>query len=99
MHNNSKHVTTTNDSESAKSDEKSGAVVDKNEERSSNFSGTSHSDIRVVLATALERVRDSSGAYVSVRVLLDSGQFNWTVLLDSFSNNHGVCEEVGFATF
>jgi len=49
--------------------------VGKSESRSSSpsFSDTSHSDIRVVLATALVRVRDSSGADMLIRVLLDSG--------------------------
>lgn len=75
LHINVKHVTNMTDTESAKFDEKSGAVVDKNEGRSSSpsFSGTSHSDISVVLATALVRIKDSSGTYISVRILLDSG--------------------------
>ncbi|KAL4131322.1 hypothetical protein QTP88_008654 [Uroleucon formosanum] len=71
LHIDNRHVTSTNIIHSYKS----GTVVGKSEGRSSSpsFSGTSHSDIRVVLATALIRIRDISGADVLIRVLLDSG--------------------------
>ncbi|XP_022182590.1 uncharacterized protein LOC111042326 [Myzus persicae] len=40
---------------------------------STNFSGAVKSDVSVVLATAIVRIRDHSGALVPVRALLDTG--------------------------
>lgn len=96
LHINVKHVTNMSDTESAKFDEKSGAVVDKNEGRlsSPSFSGTSHSDISVVLATALVRIKDSSGTYISVRILLDSGSQVSAITTECFKTR---TEVVGLA--
>ncbi|XP_050066536.1 uncharacterized protein LOC126555682 [Aphis gossypii] len=75
LHIDAKRGLTTNSIDLAKSDNKSGTAINKDEDSSTSpsFSGASQSDIRFVLATALVRVRDSSGEYVVIRVLLDSG--------------------------
>ncbi|XP_050065960.1 uncharacterized protein LOC114132842 [Aphis gossypii] len=75
LHIDAKRGLTTNSIDLAKSDNKSGTAINKDEGSSTSpsFSGASQSDIRFVLATALVRVRDSSGEYVVIRVLLDSG--------------------------
>lgn len=62
--------------DSSKLDEQiTNSTSEVNEERSasSSFSGTTQSDMRVVLATAVVRVCDNKGNYVLIRILLDSG--------------------------
>lgn len=49
------------------------STMNENGFSSPSFSGTAQSDMRVVLATALVRIKDQTGNYVPIRILLDSG--------------------------
>lgn len=62
-----------NSNDTATSGENVTSGANVNPALSPNFSGTMQTDMRVVLATALVRIRDHTGEYVSVRTLLDTG--------------------------